>query len=117
MAQNKFGERHQIQTLPNAGMQRSEYPKMTYPFDRSGTYAICVVGVLDKSWTDRLGGMTVSEPEVTPENSSPVARLVGWVPDQAALAGILNTLYENHFALLCVQYLGASQSCIPSGKT
>ncbi len=33
--------------------------------------------------------------------------LMGVLPDQAALAGVLDTLYQNRYPLLYVKYLGA----------
>jgi hypothetical protein len=35
-----------------------------------------------------------------------VTTLVGTVVDQAALSGVLNTLYELHLTLLSVEFLG-----------
>lgn len=79
---------------------------MYHPFDKPGIYAIDVAGVVDRTWADRLGGLTISEPEITAECPQPMTKLVGWLPDQAALAGVLNTLYDNRYALLGVAYLG-----------
>lgn len=79
---------------------------MRYPFDEPGVYAIRVAGVVDRTWADRLGGLTISDPEITDECPQPMTRLVGWLPDQAALAGVLNILYNNRYALLDVAYLG-----------
>jgi hypothetical protein len=47
--------------------------------------------------------MTITEgsPEVQP----PVTTLMGELSDQAALAGVLNTLYELHLPLLSVECL------------
>jgi hypothetical protein len=76
---------------------------MGIDFDRPGTYHIRVKGHLDASWSDRLGGMeikTIEQPGGTPETS-----LVGWLPDQAALCGVLNALYGLHFSLLSVELI------------
>jgi hypothetical protein len=35
--------------------------------------------------------------------------LTGWLADQAALYGVLNTLYDYHYPLLYVQYLGPAE--------
>ena len=65
------------------------------------TYCIQVQGILDENWSDRLGGMaiaTVSTPE-----ESPVTMLSGYILDQAALLGVLNTLYNLRLPLLSVE--------------
>jgi hypothetical protein len=41
----------------------------------------------------------------TEKDGEPVTELVGQVRDQAELAGVLDTLYELHLALLSVEYL------------
>jgi len=41
----------------------------------------------------------------TEKDGEPVTELVGQVRDQAALAGMLNSLYELHLTLLSVEYL------------
>jgi hypothetical protein len=67
------------------------------------TYRIRVQGKLDESWFDRLGNMAI-----TPDSAAdkpPVTILVGHLPDQAALSGVLNTLYEIHLPLLSVENL------------
>lgn len=63
-------------------------------------YRIRVQGNLDRSWSDRLEGMTI-----LPDLAEPsfVTVLQGYVVDQAALSGILNTLYELHLPLLSVE--------------
>jgi hypothetical protein len=38
-------------------------------------------------------------------DEGPVTTLVGMAPDQAALAGVLETIYEAHFTLLSVEML------------
>jgi len=70
-----------------------------FAFDRSGKYRIRVQGSLDERWSDRLGGMRITR------DSEQVTSLIGILVDQAALAGVLNTLYELHLTLLSVEYL------------
>ena len=41
--------------------------------------------------------------ECPPEAGPPVTTLLGELPDQAALAGVLNTLYEMHLPVLLVE--------------
>jgi len=72
-------------------------------FDMPATYRICIRGNLPKRWSDRLGGMTIST--IDRAGEGPVTELSGRLPDQAALSGVLNTLYNLHFPLLLVEYL------------
>jgi hypothetical protein len=63
----------------------------------------CVIraaGGLDASWAERLGGL-----EVHPggdDGAGPVTELRGALPDQAALLGVLVTLYDLGLPLLSV---------------
>jgi len=77
--------------------------KKSFVFHNPGTYRIVVFGVLDKSWSDGLDGLKISSAE-DPEHGM-MTSLEGKMRDQAELSGVLNTLYEHHFALLSVQYL------------
>ncbi len=72
------------------------------------TYRIRVQGRVDSSWADRLGGMTVTED--ASDDQAAVTILEGHLPDQAALSGVLNTLYEMHLPLLSVENLDEKQS-------
>jgi hypothetical protein len=73
------------------------------PFDNPATYQISVQGWLDATMSDLLGGMTISPDTV--EADPPVTTLEGELRDQAALAGVLNTLYELHLTVLSVKRL------------
>ena len=66
-------------------------------------YRIRVRGRLEVKWSDRMGGMRISN--VFGADGGPETKLEGWLEDQAALEGILNTLYELHFPLLSVDFL------------
>ena len=67
------------------------------------TYRIRVQGRLDESWADRLAGMAITADPAT--GKPPVTIMVGHLADQAALSGVLNTLYELHLPLLSVENL------------
>jgi len=67
------------------------------------TYRIRVQGRVDNRWADRLGGMTVTAE--ASDDQAVVTILEGHLPDQAALSGVLNTLYEMHLPLLSVDNL------------
>ena len=67
--------------------------------DKPGIYRIKFQGVLPKSWLDRLGGM-----QITAKTLEEVT-LEGRLPDQAALAGVLDVLYSLHLPILEVTRL------------
>ena len=73
------------------------------PFDRPATYRISVQGLIDPSWSDLLQGMAICPAAM--EMDLPVTTLEGELSDQAALAGVLNTLYEWHLPVLLVKCL------------
>ncbi len=66
-------------------------------------YKIRVQGRLDEKYSDELGGMTITS--TSDEENLPVTTLVGHLVDQAALSGVLNTLYDLHLPLLSVENL------------
>lgn len=72
-------------------------------FDTPAIYQICVQGVVAASWSDRLEGMTLNVSESTDRN--PITTLTGELLDQAALAGVLNMLYDMHLPVLSVERL------------
>ena len=76
--------------------------KKNFPFQRPGNYRIRVIGSLDKSWSPRLGGFSISTDKKLNEEES-VTELVGQVRDQAELSGILETLYDLHMTILLVE--------------
>ena len=74
-------------------------------FEQPAVYLIWVVGNLDKSCSDRLGGLEIVCCESEGSGDLQVTSLTGLLIDQAALLGVLNTLYNWHYPLLSVQYL------------
>ena len=70
------------------------------------TYRICVQGRLEESWSDYLGGMTITVRES--EEQYPVTILTGHLTDQAALLGVLMYLYNRlHLPLLAIECLSS----------
>ena len=67
--------------------------------DKSASYRVKVRGMVPDSWSDRLGGLKIVE--TTPEGMT----LEGWLPDQAALAGVLDTLFSINLSILEVTCL------------
>ena len=77
--------------------------RMTTPV----SYQILVQGNLDPRWSGRLGGLaiTTSFRELGvqfPEPGASVTQLSGRLVDQAALFGVLNTLYQLQLPLISV---------------
>jgi hypothetical protein len=73
------------------------------PFDRPAFYQIIVQGRVDPTWQDRFEGLAILS--IDRETSPPITTLQGQLTDQAALAGVLNTLYELHLPVLSVNRL------------
>ena len=82
--------------------------KKSFTFDKPGQYRIRVKGFLDESWSDRMGGMSITTPNLGDREQ--VTTLVGILVDQAALAGVLSTVYMLGLPLLSVTYLGRPDS-------
>ena len=80
-------------------------PPRGITLDTPGVYRIGVQGFLDKSWSDRMNGVDIRVQDLPDE--APMTVLTGYFVDQAALAGVLNTLYDLGFPLLKVELLGA----------
>jgi hypothetical protein len=71
--------------------------------DRPATYEIKVPGHLDESWSDWVGGMTITTE--SKGDGPPLTTLTGTV-DQAALQGLLRRLYSLGLPLVSVICLG-----------
>ncbi len=65
-------------------------------------YRVRVQGRVPLDWSTRLMGMNITSSYDDNEESS---TLVGRLPDQSALSGVLNTLYETQFPVLSVECL------------
>lgn len=76
------------------------------PMDTPATYRIAVQGQLDERWSDCFEGMMMTCE--SGHSGWPVTVLTGVVIDQAALHGLLRTLYGLGLPLLSV-------SCIEPG--
>ena len=81
----------------------TQLPPSYSGFDGPATYRIGVEGRVPARWCDRLEGMTITER--LPEAEPPVTTLLGELSDQAALVGVLNTLYGLHLPVLSVERL------------
>jgi hypothetical protein len=79
-----------------------------------GTYRIEIEGKLSADWEPRLGDLRMTS--WRSEDGGRLTVLKGRVRDQAALAGILNTIYELHVPLLSVQRLDDDTSPGDTGR-
>jgi hypothetical protein len=71
----------------------------------SAIYQICVMGNLDKSWSEYCGGMTI-EHRSDPNRYS-MTILTGQLADQSALVGVINSLHDLGcpiYSVECIQY-------------
>ena len=66
------------------------------------TYRILLRGFLDKDWSDRLNGLTIS---TTAEEDESFTILEGPLEDEEALSGVLSTVHDLGYSLLSVDRL------------
>ena len=78
-------------------MKAQRWPQLT--LGEPASYRIVVAGCLDEEWSGRLSDMHI---ETSREDKNPVTTLTGQVRDQAALMGVLNSLYQLHMNILSV---------------
>ena len=71
-------------------------------FDQPGVYRITVTGHLDAAWSEILHDMAIVN---RCESETVVTTVTGRLPDQAALIGVLNALYDRHVVVLAVETL------------
>ncbi len=83
--------------------------KMT--IDTPAVYKICVQGVVSTRWFPYLGGAEI-ECEGAPDATMTV--LTGRFQDQAALLGLLNTLYDLGFPLVSFTSEYADELAMPT---
>ena len=72
---------------------RTKDSELTRSIDQMALYEITVLGTLDESWSDWFGDMTITvEADVT--------TISGAVPDQTALRGILDRIWDLNLTLI-----------------
>ena len=79
-----------------------DYPTMSGP----AIYRIRVRGRLAADLSERLEGMRIEN--LARDDGKTESVLEGRILDQAALAGVLNKLYELHLPVMAVDCLGGS---------
>lgn len=77
--------------------------KSNYAFDKPAVYRIRIRGSLGEEWSSRLGGMQIIREDV---KNKLVTILYGFLPDQSALSGVLNSIYDMGLPILSVECLG-----------
>jgi hypothetical protein len=82
--------------------------KNRFRFDEAAVYRIVVQGHVSESKSEYLGGMSIGT--AGHEGQMPVTTLSGCLRDQAALLGVLATLYEMHLPILNVKKLNPADS-------
>jgi hypothetical protein len=73
------------------------------PFDQPATYQICVQGWIDPALSNCLEGMMICQDTV--DGNSKITNLEGELSDQAALAGVFNTLNQMRLTVIGVKRL------------
>jgi len=86
-----------------------------FEFGGPATYRIVVKGTVSRDWSGRLGGMEITTS--SRESSVPQTILLGRICDQAALHGILGTLYAFHLPILEVKKVDTDCDQDPGKKT
>ena len=73
-----------------------------HEFNQSAAYQICLKGILDSSWSDWLGGFTITV-------QGDETFLVGYVSDQSALHGILAKINDLGLPIVSVEKICQSE--------
>jgi hypothetical protein len=88
-----------MQQVPFQANMRS-VNKTTTTMNSPAIYLIRVQGTVPLDWSSRLMGMNITP---VSDDQGEKSTLVGRLPDQSALCGVLNTLYEKQFPVLMVE--------------
>ena len=81
----------------------SQYNNLDINFTKATVYKIVVKGSIDEELSERLLGLQVNIEEK--DGKKQITSLIGKIRDQAALSGILNTLWEMHIAVISANIL------------
>jgi hypothetical protein len=85
-----------------------EFNRTSVSMFEPATYRICIVGMLNKNWSEYCGGMRIEHDIVL--DQYPVTILTGRLPDQAGLIGVINTLFDLGCPLLSVECVEAQKA-------
>ena len=86
--------------LSNMSKQQKTSQQKTPDREAPTIYRIQARGVLDQSWSDSAGGMDIV---IKHDDGESITNLTGELPDQAALSGVLNLLYDLGLTLISVE--------------
>jgi len=81
------------------------FPVKPIKFDGPAFYRIIVQGILPEIDYPYFKGLKIVVEKKSRKGSTTIT---GTITDQAALAGILNTLYDFHLSILLVEYIDES---------
>lgn len=71
--------------------------------DGPAVYRVRVRGHVDVTWSDRLGGLQITNDR--PSAECELSTLIGRVRDQSTLAGVLNAIWDMRLPVLSVECL------------
>ncbi len=74
---------------------------MKLTLEQPGTYRVCVSGRLNAAWAGYFEEMAIAESGDT--HGTILTTLTGELPDQAAVQGVLQKLYNLGFPLISVE--------------
>ena len=69
-----------------------------FDFGGPATYRVVIQGAVSEDWHRRLGGMAITTS--SEKTGTPQTTLRGRIQDQAALHGLLETLYALHLPIV-----------------
>ena len=81
-------------------MKQGKQDNPEFGFSFSAVYQIIVDGELSEDWSDQINGMKIN---IDNSGDKPITKLSGRLSDQAALSGVLNTLYSFHLSIISVE--------------
>ena len=84
-----------------------ENKDLEYNFTRPAIYKIVTQGKIDDKLADRM--LTLQVNVEKGEGQKYYSTLIGKINDQAALSGILNTLYDMHITVISVNMLSETE--------
>ena len=81
-------------------MKLSVEPKPIMEIDGSSQYRIVIEGELNESWSKWLGDVNLEN--FNQQHGSSQTTIYGSIPDQAALRGLLNKIWDLNLTLISV---------------
>ena len=82
----------------------TDTPHLQSLMARPAVYRIRITGRMDPKWSEWLQGMTIST--VEEEGRTAYSELIGSLPDQAALMGVLQQLNNCSISVISMECLG-----------